>query len=897
MTMSAQPLLQLLLAEELLRKRRTDDYERYVEVFRRSAIDPNPHQVEAVIFALERLPEGGALLCDEVGLGKTIEAGLVLTQLKAQGKGHVLILVPLPLARQWQVEMRDLFSLKTTILSMANLQKHPQRGIYIAGREFATSPRYAEELAQRGPWDLIVVDEAHEMLSGAHARFSKREGTLNEDPTKGGARRAAWLMRIQAGAPALLLTATPLQNSLFELWALVHFVDSKHRVLGELHEFSQLYAASAGRSLRPGVDGDLRDRLSMVVQRTLRRQAAEHMRLPFTTRHCETVNFNLQAAERDLYEEVNRWLHKQSVYHPQSRRLVALQVTRRMGSSLFALASNLTRMKGYAETISQADWEELEEDTLELTRLEAKARALVAQGTSKFTVLWDLLERIARHSLTGVVNDKVVIFTESRQTQQGLVSFLDQNGIGDQVTAFSGTNEGRRVEEALRRWEQEVAAHLDEREKPERTSEIRAALVHEFKTRTRVLIATEAGAKGLNLQFCNCLINFDLPWNPQRVEQRIGRVHRYGQRHDVIIVNFINLDNEGEQRVYHLLKEKLRLFEGLLGASDAILGAVVSTLDLENRIQTIFASCRSPQAIREAFDRLELELDEVQRARRSAHLQGLVARLDEEVRTRFAQCAEELPLAVSRRDEVLLELLELDSPVTRKGVQDDRLLFEWRGRCYHLGSPRPSEEFGEPMHLEHSEVRQLIRGARAAAGSYRMLGEPALWEVYRVSLRGLEEEERLLVLGGPGLKEALVSGTVNEAPEGEAHPELPSALRRLEQEAEREQEGRIERLLGALAGRRNDARRFLDARERDLEKALGEAEKKRRNATTTEAARGATQSVRRLGRELQTLRNEREDRLWQVARELEQEERRIRANRFVKATAVRILRLERGGQP
>ncbi|GMU52140.1 MAG: DNA helicase [Candidatus Xenobia bacterium] len=888
-------LRQLMLAEELLRRRRTDDFERYVEVFRRSSIDPNPHQVEAVIFALERLSEGGALLCDEVGLGKTIEAGLVLTQLKTEGRGHVLIIVPLPLARQWQVEMRDLFSLKTTILSMTNLDKHTKRGIYIAGREFATSPRYAEELARRGPWDLLVVDEAHEMLSGAHKRFGKRDIRPKEDPRKGVARRAAWLMHIQAQAPALLLTATPLQNSLYELWSLVHFVDPRHLVLGHLNEFCQLYAGPGGRSLRPNAEGELRDRLGFVVQRTLRRQAAEHMKLPFTKRHCETVNFNLQAAERELYEEVSRWLQKQSVYKPQSRRLVMLQVTRRMASSLHALASNLTRMKEFARTSSQGEWEKVEEDSLELTRMEARARQLLAQGTNKFTVLWELLEKIAHHSLTGVVNDKVVIFTESRQTLQGLVAFLTEKGIGDQVTAFSGTNEGPRAEEALRRWEQEVAAHLDERERPERTSAVRAALVHEFKTRTRVLIATEAGAKGLNLQFCNCLINFDLPWNPQRIEQRIGRVHRYGQRHDVIIVNFINLDNEGEQRVYHLLNEKLQLFEGLLGSSDAILGAVVSTLDLETRIANIFSSCRTPESIREAFDRLELEIDAVERNRRSSHLAGRGGRLDEEVRARFARCSEELPQALSRRDEELLALLEAESPVLRKGVRGDRVLLEWRGVAYHLGPPQPSDEFGEPLHVGHSAVRQIIREARLARGCYRSEGDQALWEVYKVTLSGLEEEERLLVLGGPGLEEALASGQLERVEEvAEQHPELAAALRELEQAVEKEQEGRIERLLAALSGRRQDARMFLDAKERELQKALTEAEKRRRNATSTEVARAAAQASRKLSRELLDLHNQREERLWQIARELEQEERRIRGCRFVRASAERLFRLEQG---
>src|SRR5438093_9141012 len=149
-------LRQRLLVEELLRRRKSTDHERYVEIFRRSAVDPNPHQVEAVAFALSRLSEGGALLCDEVGLGKTIEAALLLTQLKAEGKTNVLIIVPLPLARQWQVEIKDLFSLKSTVIGSENIGLHCEPGIYIAGREFAGSPRWSAEVPKRH-WGLVLI--------------------------------------------------------------------------------------------------------------------------------------------------------------------------------------------------------------------------------------------------------------------------------------------------------------------------------------------------------------------------------------------------------------------------------------------------------------------------------------------------------------------------------------------------------------------------------------------------------------------------------------------------------------------------------------------------------------------------------------------------------------------
>jgi superfamily II DNA or RNA helicase len=167
---------QRLLIEELTRKRRSTDAERFVEVFRRSTVDPNPHQIEAAMFALQRLQDGGALLCDEVGLGKTIEAGLVITQLRAKGKNQILIIVPLSLARQWQVELQDLFSTNSTIIGKEMVEQQTVRGVCIVGREAASTARTRQWLESIGPWDLIVVDEAHEMFANIYTRFSKHAG-------------------------------------------------------------------------------------------------------------------------------------------------------------------------------------------------------------------------------------------------------------------------------------------------------------------------------------------------------------------------------------------------------------------------------------------------------------------------------------------------------------------------------------------------------------------------------------------------------------------------------------------------------------------------------------------------------------------------------------------------
>ena len=909
-----QHLLQRLLLEELVRKRRCTDHERYTETFRRCAVDPNPHQVEAVAFALGRLEQGGALLCDEVGLGKTIETGLLLTQLRTEGRGHVLIIVPVPLARQWQVELRDLFSLKSVVVGATNLASHQERGIYIAGREFAGSPKWAPILAGRGPWDLVVVDEAHDTLSTIYHRFGRKDGCYNENPKKGQARRAALIKTVAGPSPLLLLTATPLQNSLLELWGLVHFVDPSATVLGHLPEFARLFTVNDGRAINPDNQDELRGRIRGVMCRTLRSQAQPFLRTPFTARHCETINFHMQAAERELYLGVSNWLTgKIAAYRASQQRMMALMLRRRMGSSVQALAASLTRLRNRMEGSGDEAWEPDEEtdmelveaDIRELIRLEKLAQKALRGSSPKLESLWELIERIEHGAMRGVASDKLVVFTESRRTLEAIVEFLDSKGLRGLVTAFSGTNDSPAAQTALENWERQVGVHLDPSQRPERSSAVRAALVHEFKTRTRVLVATEAGAKGLNLQFCNCLVNFDLPWNPQRIEQRIGRVHRYGQLHDVVIVNFINLDNEGEERVYQLLRDKLQLFEGLLGASDAILGQVASALDFEKRVFELITACRTPAERQREFDRLELELDEQTRRLHDQRLQrarSLIADLDEDVQARLRLTAEALPVAMSRRDETFLRLLDVESPVRRLGSDGERVIFEWRSRRYHMGPPNPSDGCGEPLDLEHPLVLKLLEQARTATdgGNFRMHGSPhSAWTVFQLTVSGLETEEQLMVIG-PGGKEGLYGAL-----------EAAESVSRLEQEwseeedvqeeaeleirdaAEQAQSKRIQSLLQQLAARKDDVRRCIEQRESELKTEIGQAERKHRTARDADEMKRALSSLRRANEQLETLQRDRDARVSETASAIAKKEAEIHQRRYVNVTSRPLFRLER----
>src|SRR3984957_20011394 len=253
---------QRLLAEELVRVRRPDDRERYAAAQRQARIDPNPHQIDAVIFALRRLREGGCILADEVGLGKTIEAGLVIAQSREEGAQRILLIVPKSLIGQWQNELANLFAIQ----AQDEQRSFVAPGVYLVGREFAGGDRGAAALGAAPPFDLVVIDEAHEIFAGLHKRYG-RNGVYDE--TSDEALMAHRVRGFLRTASVLLLTATPLQNSLAELWGLVQYVEPTGTLLGDLTTFRQVFCGEDDRTLIPGQEHELQRRLAIVLQRTL----------------------------------------------------------------------------------------------------------------------------------------------------------------------------------------------------------------------------------------------------------------------------------------------------------------------------------------------------------------------------------------------------------------------------------------------------------------------------------------------------------------------------------------------------------------------------------------------------------------------------------------------------
>jgi superfamily II DNA or RNA helicase len=896
----ARKVRQRLILEELTRQRPSDDYERYLETFRRATVDANPHQIEAVVFALNRLQHGGALLCDEVGLGKTIEAGLVLSELRARGAERLLIIVPVALARQWQVELEDLFSISSTILEKSTLGEFGgQPGVYIIGREFAGSEARASFLRENGPWDLVIVDEAHEMLGGLHQRFAKRTGKYQGNLKVGSAKRAAWLKHLIEGYPILLLTATPLQNNLYELWSLVHFVDQDCTILGPIQEFTTLYVESKGRAVKEERLEAMRARLSEVVCRSLRREVSPFLKVPFVRRTCETLDFSPPGRQSELYEAVTAWLAwpDMAVYQYQSRALTTLQVRRRMGSSPRALHSILQTMSRRAEELI-ADPEkrgkrslgQLQRDLKELRELSDMAAEATRQRDPKLDLLVRVLANVEERARVSGCSDKLVVFTESVKTLETIVAHLEKTGYAGQVTAFSGQNSGPRLEEAIARWEAEVGSKLSAQSRPGPEARERAALVYEFRTRSRVLVATEAGAKGLNLQFCSCMVNYDLPWNPQRVEQRIGRVHRYGQTHDVVIFNFINLANLAEKRVYRLLRDKLHLFDGLFGASDEILGMVATALHLESRVDELL---RTRPDVGRAFDELEHDIDELQArcARAQATARGLLEDLRPDVQARLKGIGETFASSLSRFDEHILQLLKLEDPaMTVAESEDGAVQVRTAGREYWLGAAMQGR--GESLHLEHPDFRSLAAAITERTElSHLYFSGPVAghWRAYLARFTGIEPEEHLLLWGPGDLQAALEQACfIREEPWDENDPQLAEQLDERRVTIEGRQGARAQRRLRLLEGREADLRRFWQAEEDDLVRRIERSRAAQRMAKSAAESARAQAQTRKLRGQLTSLQNQRRARIADFQVRIAEERERLHEARFLK-TEVRPL--------
>ena len=750
-----------------------------------SRVDLNPHQVDAALFAIRSPLSKGAILADEVGLGKTIEAGLVISQHWAERKRRILLIVPASLRKQWLAELESKFFIPTVILESRGLRAAAKSGVtrpferedcvVTCSYQFAAAQQEAIAAVR---WDLVVIDEAHRL------RNIYKTSSILARRVKEATGHAAKL---------LLLTATPLQNSLTELYGLVSVIDD--HVFGDLASFKMQFTQAVDEEAR---NAELRARLSRICIRTLRKQVVEY--IPFTRRMAVTQDFVPSQDEQALYEMVSEYLQRDHLFAlPSSQRALITVVLRKLlASSTFAIAGTLRRLvarlegapeEGALDPVDFDTLEELEEEWAEddagadegtpavvdpmalqreiadLRRFAALAEsiALNAKGEALIPALAAALDRA---EALGAAR-KALIFTESRRTQEYLVRLLEADGHAGQIVTLSGTNSDPESTRIYNAWR---ARHEGEdMVTGSRPVDIKTAIMEEFRDRATTLIGTEAAAEGVNLQFCSLVVNYDLPWNPQRIEQRIGRCHRYGQKHDVVVLNFINRANAADKRVYELLSQKLRLFDGVFGASDEVLGALESGIDFEKRIAEIYQSCRTADAIERAFDQLQSELEEQIQAQMKSTRTSLLENFDEEVARKLRVSRDEAQASLDDRQRWLL-LLTRQELGERAEFASDEPRFRYKGDGarageYHLDWQK-AEQLGAAFYRqEHPLAQSVIERAMqkplppatltldyAAHGAKIAILEPLLsqsgWlELVKVRVKAFDETEYLVLTG------------------------------------------------------------------------------------------------------------------------------------------------------
>lgn len=748
-------------AHELTRRHAADGVDRLSQSLFDASVDLNPHQIEAALFALRNPLQEGVLLADEVGLGKTIEAALVVCQYWAERRRRLLVICPASLRKQWAQELHDKFAVPTTVVDAVSLRKQSAGDIHatmqrlIGKAVVIMSYQFAAKLEaelRAVPWDVVVIDEAHK-LRNAH-RTSNRTGQA--------------LKRALQGRKKLLLTATPLQNSLMELYGLSTLIDE--HLFGDETAFRKQFMNSG-----TGLD-ELRERLAGFAKRTLRRDVLEYIK--YTERKALTQPFNPTDDEQALYERISAFLQKEDSYAlpKQQRHLTALILRKLLASSSHAVAATLLTIRERLQGLLTADKTEddgsqlveqlIAEDDLEQDYLEEEAseadedaeaptpapaeddktgaakdahavRAAISAEIAELTAFVDAAQALQTDTKAQALLKalglgfskmvelraprKAIIFTESKRTQEYLHRFLSANGHAGKLVLFSGTNNHEDSTVIYQRWLEEYKGTDRVTGSPQ--VDRRTALIDHFRkddgTGAEIMIATEAAAEGVNLQFCALIINYDLPWNPQRVEQRIGRCHRYGQRYDVVVINFLNTRNQADQRVLELLTEKFNLFSGVFGASDEVLGRIEGGLDFEKRILQIYDTCRQPEQIEAAFNALQAELEEVIADRIKDTQSQLLENFDEDVHDR-------LKLRLDEAEARLDKLGRWFWGVTRYAL-NDRARFDEQSYAFSLSTPPTGV-----AQLAPPGRYQLIRGAAQPdmlAHAYRLSHPLGEWSI------------------------------------------------------------------------------------------------------------------------------------------------------------------------
>ena len=781
------------LANFLTRRLPANDLNKLTASLQDAQVDLTPHQVEAASFAFKSPLSKGAILADEVGLGKTIEAGIILSQHWAEHKRRLLVICPANLRKQWSSELLEKFYLPSVILEaksfnhaveMGNLNPFNTDKIIICSYQFAKAKA---PYIRHTDWNLVIIDEAHR-LRNVYKPTNKTSNAI-KDALK--------------SRKKILMTATPLQNSILELYGLVSIIDDY--VFGDLKSFKSQFS----RNLEEEDYNELRNRLQPICKRTLRRQVLEYIK--YTKRIAILEEFFPTKDEQKLYDLVTEYLSRPKLYAlPNSQRqLMTLILRKLLASSTYAiygtfcsLISRLENMLRECEGLEleeggiddihvdyEADdeWlddEEVEED--EVKELHPNDIAGIRKEIEDLVVFRELAAKIrknskAEHLFTALdkgfeqlehlgANKKSLIFTESKRTQDFLYDLLEKRGYKGKVVRFNGTNTDKESTAIYKNW---LERHKGtSKVTGSMTADRRAAIVDYFREEATIMIATEAAAEGINLQFCSLIVNYDMPWNPQRIEQRIGRCHRYGQKFDVVVINFLNKANAADVRVYELLDQKFKLFDGVFGASDEVLGSIGNGVDFEKRISQIYNECRTTDEIEAAFDALQEELKSQISEKMLKARATLLENFDESVQEKLKI---NLAMSLSNLDVFEKRLWMLTQYALRDTAtfEDDKYQFELRdglySGVYYMSTDRDSKsESGQPNNAQpyrigHRLAQDIVSKYKDVQLPYMMIefdysgtqGKTALLEtlvgksgwmrVERVSIDSFEQEDHILL--------------------------------------------------------------------------------------------------------------------------------------------------------
>lgn len=719
------------IANFLTRRLPANDLNKLTASLQDAQVDLTPHQVEAALFAFKSPLSKGAILADEVGLGKTIEAGIILSQHWSEHKRKLLVICPANLRKQWSSELLEKFYLPSVIMESKSFNSSIENGafnpfdresIVICSLQFAkTKAAYI----RRTDWDLVIIDEAHRLRNV----YKTQNKTANAIKTAIESKKK------------ILMTATPLQNSILELYGLVSIIDDY--VFGDLKSFKSQF----GHNITQAEFQELRRRLQPVCKRTLRRQVLEYIK--YTKRIAIVEEFYPTENEQRLYDMVTKYLSKPKLYAlPNSQRqLMTLILRKLLASSTYAIygtfCSLINRLQdklnkvddlyiGENEVIAdyeddndqwvdneEAEFEEAEElhpDDIEGIKNEIEELkqfrdlAEKIKKNSKAEHLFVALEKGFEQLKNLGAAQKALIFTESKRTQEFLYELLEKRGFKGKVVRFNGTNTDKESTVIYNEWLAEHKGTPKVTGSP--TADRRAAIVDYFKNEATIMIATEAAAEGINLQFCSLIVNYDMPWNPQRIEQRIGRCHRYGQKFDVVVINFLNKSNAADIRVYELLDQKFQLFNGVFGASDEVLGSIGNGVDFEKRIAQIYNDCRTPDEIAYAFDCLQAELQEQISEKmikaRSALLENFDDSVKEKLRDNLAESRKNLNLFEKNLWLLIHYALRGKAEFNQNEYSFKLISGEYAGEKFTLEKGAAKADDVQPFRMGHPLAKEII---------------------------------------------------------------------------------------------------------------------------------------------------------------------------------------------